>query len=562
MRDRRNTNLSTSSAGSTHSSPVLPSRSSLNEKRFISPSLEEGLLPQPVTKENTSQPWSRRSMALRCFAALCALGWFVHWGLSCSMLVHSAVTSTPPAVQAATHDLASEPTALMISDFTGAQRWTVSIPQDAPFPLTDGQYQDICTKSEALSSTFMQRSRMNRVKDWRKKSDYYHNDPAFLDVSEAQKTGVLPPSPVTSNQTCPSSLTFSMATDDVSFGKTLLLLWMSYGLAKKEGRAFFIDDARWPYGSYTSYFTPPPSQGCTPPPKTQIVPCPHSAKHIVVSAATAQWTFGPSFHAEFATSRYGLERGHQIYGLIRTGYEDLFHLFGDDAKYITLRKHEMQTLSEISGHPTIAMQIRRGDLHPLEYEYSRDYLPLERYTMTAHRLLHSIDASRPAHHMSGEQPTLLIASDDPSLPSNRDLLLAASPHPINTAQNRILLATKAALDISSPAKPIRAPGSAYVKHVDENAGWDGGFYTSLFNSLGGVASRGEAPSEQVIRMRELIGRGYLLDLAVLSASDGVVCAVGSAACRLAGVMMGWDAVAEGRWANVDDGRAWSWDGRR
>jgi hypothetical protein len=59
----------------------------------------------------------------------------------------------------------------------------------------------------------------------------------------------------------------------------------------------------------------------------------------------------------------------------------------------------------------------------------------------------------------------------------------------------------------------------------------------------------------------LIGRGYLLDLAVLGASDGVVCAVGSSACRLVGVMMGWEAVSEGRWVNVDDGRGWSWDGR-
>lgn len=361
-------------------------------------------------------------------------------------------------------------------------------------------------------------------------------------------------------------MTFSMETDDVSFGKTLLLLWMSYGLAKKEGRAFFIDDAHWPYGSYTTYFTPPPSPDCKPPPKNQIVPCPHSAKHIVVSAATAQWTFGPAFQAEFATSRYGLERGHPIFDLIRAGYQDLFHLFGDDAKYATQRIHDMKTLSEASGHPSIAMHIRRGDLHPFEYEYSRDYLPLERYTTTAHNLLHSIRNLQAIHSSSGEQPTLLLASDDPSLPTNHDLLLAASPHPINPAQTRIQLATKAALDISSPANPIRAPGSAYVKHVDENAGWDGGFYPSLFNSLGGSVSNSREvsaePDAQTLRMRELIGRGYLLDLAVLGSSDGTVCAVSSAACRLAAIMMGWDAVAEGRWVNVDDGRAWSWDGRR
>ena len=63
-------------------------------------------------------------------------------------------------------------------------------------------------------------------------------------------------------------------------------------------------------------------------------------------------------------------------------------------------------------------------------------------------------------------------------------------------------------------------------------------------------------------MRELVGRAYLLDLAVLGESDGVVCGISSATCRLLGVMLGWDAVKEGKWVNVDDGRAWSWDGRR
>ncbi|KAM0690627.1 hypothetical protein Q7P36_009395 [Cladosporium allicinum] len=578
MRDRRNTNLSTSSAGSTLSSASVPSRSSLDEKRYAaSPSSEDGLLPLPVTKENPSRQLPRRTLVLRSLVALFALVWLVHWGMSCSMLVNETISSTTPSAldSIATHDLPSEPTALMVVDGAGAQKWTVSIPSDAPFPLKPGQYQDICTQSEALSSSFSQRSRLERVKDWRKKSAYYRDEPAYLDVAEAQRTGVLPGSQSTSNSTCASSITFSMTPDDVSFGKTLLTLWMSYGLAKKEGRAFFVDDSQWPYGSYASYFTPLPSTGCTPPPATQIVPCPHSAKHLIVSAATAQWTFGPDFSAEFATSRHGLvERGlhhhsrHRIYDLVRTGYEDLFHLFGDDAKYTSQRTHELQVISEISGHPTVAMQIRRGDLHPLEYEYSRDYLPLERYTAAANRLQQklTVDDKSSFEPKSGDPPTLLLASDDPALPTHPDLLLAASPHPVSPAQTRILLATKAALDASSPANPIRAPGSAYVKHVDENAGWDGGFYPSLFSSLGGVVPASQeggraGVSDHVMRLRELIGRGYLLDLAVLGASDGVVCAVGSAGCRLVAVMMGWEAVAEGRWVNVDDGRGWSWDGK-
>ncbi|KAL1588484.1 hypothetical protein WHR41_02993 [Cladosporium halotolerans] len=546
MRDRRNTNLSTSSAGSTNSSTSAPPRASLNEKRYTSPPPDKGLLPLPVTKENKSRPLSRRNLVLRYFAALFTFLWLLHWGLSYSAWTRSTQAVPETTTTHDVKDLPEEPTALLVTDKAGEQRWTVSIPANAPFPLKAGQYQDICTQSEALSSSFAQRSRLERVKEWRRKSVYYREDPAYLDVAEAQRTGVLPASPAAGNQTCQSSMTFSMATDDVSFGKTLLLLWMSYGLAKKEGRAFFIDDSHWPYGSYTTYFLPPPSQGCTPPPRTQIVPCPHTAQHIVVSAATAPWTFGPAFKAEFATPRYGLERGnggtnnHHTYALLRAGYEALFHLFGDDAKYVAQRTREL-------SHPQIALQIRRGDLHPFEYEYSRDYLPLERYASAAHRLL-----SRLQPHPSGEPATLLLASDDPTLPTHPDLLLALLPNALAPAQTRIQLATKAALDASSPAEPIRAPGSAYVKHVDENAGWDGGFYPSLFASLAG-------PQES--RVRELVGRGFLLDLAVAGSGEGVVCAVSGAACRVLGVMVGWEGVGEGRWANFDDGRGWSWDGR-
>jgi hypothetical protein len=168
---------------------------------------------------------------------------------------------------------------------------------------------------------------------------------------------------------------------------------------------------------------------------------------------------------------------------------------------------------------------------------------------------------------NNDDPTLLLASDDPSLLSNTEFALATSPLSVQAAQTRIQLATKAALDASSPNHDLHEPGSAYTKHIDENAGWDGGFYPSLFASLGGTTSAasletGIAVDAQTRKMREYIGRGYLLDLAILGqASDGVVCAVGSSACRILGVMMGWDAVREGRWVNVDDGRAWNWDGR-
>jgi hypothetical protein len=61
------------------------------------------------------------------------------------------------------------------------------------------------------------------------------------------------------------------------------------------------------------------------------------------------------------------------------------------------------------------------------------------------------------------------------------------------------------------------------------------------------------PSPQALRLRAVLGRAYLLDLAVLGRADAVVCGAGSAACQALGVMMGWDKVTGGAWRNVDGG---------
>jgi hypothetical protein len=66
-----------------------------------------------------------------------------------------------------------------------------------------------------------------------------------------------------------------------------------------------------------------------------------------------------------------------------------------------------------------------------------------------------------------------------------------------------------------------------------------------------------APPQAAMALRQLVGRAYLLDLAVLSQSDAVVCAVSASACRILAVMMGWDkAIKENKWRNVDGGYGW------
>ncbi|KAK6419317.1 hypothetical protein LTR95_017082, partial [Oleoguttula sp. CCFEE 5521] len=460
-------------------------------------------------------------------------------------------------------ELPTWPAAVVVADRSGRSRWTISIPATASFPLSAHQHHDICAQADAISANGLTPTRpLSRVKVWQHGGSYTRLDHAYLDVEMAQQRGLLPGGVQTVGGACESSMTFVMDEEDISLGRTMLSLWLSYGLAKREKRAFFINDSRWAYGKYTSYFMPPPSPGCTPPPASQIVPCPHGAKHIVVSSATAHWTFGSTFKGQYTMARrHGLERSHEVFDMLRSGYEDLFKLFGEDADFVNQRVEELEAGSKISGHPIVGMHIRRGDLRPLSYEYSRDYLPLEVYTNAATRLYARQKTDTQMSTMptkDAHQQTLLLASDDPGLIANPDLLTSSPASlTVSRAQSRILLATKSALDASSPADSIRAPNSAYTKHIPENAGWDGGFYPSLFSSLGSSADR-----EQTMRMRELFGRGYLLDLAVLGESDGVVCAVSSATCRALGVMLGWDAVKVGRWANVDDGRVWSWDGAR
>ena len=306
----------------------------------------------------------------------------------------------------------------------------------------------------------------------------------------------------------------------------------------------------------------PPVPTCTPPPASRILPCPHHASHLVVSAATIDWTFNDRFYNYFREGRSNtVKKQRQIYSMLYDGYNDLFQLIGEDAAFL---KHKLSVLRS-SNNPIIGMHIRRGDRHPLELEFSKDYLPFERFTGTAQEVLRRVQSALP-HNSTAIAPTLLLASDDPDIVISPDILqtLPSDFPSLSRAQDRIVLASKRTLE---PAVPFREPGSAYTKHVDENSGWEGGFYAALFNSLG--RQRGDSDQDvsvevqaQAAQLRALLGRAYLLDLAVLSQTDGVVCAVSSAACRLMGVMMGWESVVGKRWVNVDDGRGWSWDGRK
>ncbi len=422
---------------------------------------------------------------------------------------------------------------------------------------------------------------------------YYYTDPHFMDISDAESHNLL--SGISSVKStpqsegslsdespmrqCDRSLTYVLETSSAGLGQTLLSLWLAFGLARSEKRAFFIDDTNWPYGSYNTYFIPPRSPDCLPPPKTQLVPCPHQAKHLLISAATTKYSLGHMFMDHFEDGKkMGVMRQHKIFGMMRAGYEALFEgkLNDDDEAYLNGRVIELNNSIRNTGGEEIGVHVRHGNRHPLEYQYQKSYIPLEKYLDTAHNL--TTQTTNPA------SAQILIASDDPDIYTNPLITFATNPK-ITKAQSHISLASKKSLAASGrtglgweggffkdvfwnlglppKGKIPRAPDSAHPSRRDVKA--NSGSSSSIprlatarrdIESLEALDAH-KHPSPSALELRQLVGRAYLLDLAVLGQSDKIVCAVSSLGCRILAVMMGWErAIVGGAWVNVDGTFDW------
>ncbi|KAI9849055.1 MAG: hypothetical protein M1838_000309 [Thelocarpon superellum] len=487
--------------------------------------------------------------------------------------------------------LPAQPAPVIVTDKRGRAKWTMSIPPTAPFPLPPEQYLDMCDRSGSVAATVAHMKSHAGGSDYHAgHANYYHADQNYMDVAEAERHGLLPGTGdkapavqqiwdavmgkeheneadlmgedqdtlagqpvIREGSVCSKSLTYVLESTDAGLGLSLMSVWLSYGLAQKEGRAFFIDDTNWAYGKWSTYFTSIPVPSCRPPPRTQIVPCPHHARHLLVSMATTSLTFGHAFHDAFEDAR-GMEvqRQRPIFGLMRQGYEALFHLRHDDEAWALKRKEELHALRAKGS--VVGIHVRHGDRHPLEFQYQRSYIPLDRYAAAAKDLLQSKPNSTAATHME-----ILVASDDSDVYTSEEFSRTSR------AQDRIVLASKAAIHA---AHPQVAPSGPFRPGLDENIGWEGGFFQALFWSLGSAPSSSanaaqqgnvEAPSPLALRLRELVGRTYLLDLKVLGEdTDGVVCGVSATGCKLLAVMMGWDkAMVAHRWKNIDGDFDWN-----
>ncbi|KAM0286994.1 hypothetical protein ACHAQH_000679 [Verticillium albo-atrum] len=474
-------------------------------------------------------------------------------------------------------------TPIIVTDTSGRSKWTVSIPPDFEFPLGVEDYEEMCGKCREVAS---------RVRDMRNKNPPPFqttlgggspSDKYFVDVPDAEKSGLLPglagktfqaghiigetEDPLGKKPVCESTMTFVLETADAGLGNTLMELWLFYGVALKQGREFFIDDSRWAYGKYTDMFQPPPVPNCLPPPRHQMVPCPTQARHLVVSSVTARNLWASSLNKPYPSQGSNSDtHSRELYALARAGYQALFKLNAEDAKYaedrisLLARKTRTQGSSPNNGM-IVGVHVRHGDCHPLEYQYRSSYIPTNVFTDRARQI---IDVSYQGAGRGGqddvpaqEHSLIVMASDDPTVYESEEFRGAYQ------AQDRIRLAGKKEVQ--------KGNQNPRVMHhfVDDSFGWEGGFFAPMFWSLGqsgqspANAAPGQAkkpqPKEEAVRLRSYIGRAYMLDLAVLSgSSDVVVCTVSAMGCRLLAVMMGWEqAIEKGHWVNVDGNYGWT-----
>lgn len=211
---------------------------------------------------------------LKWISGILVIGWFLKSSLTGKALFPATDSYFLDESQQLIADDISlqDPRPILIANSNKGTKVSISLPDHLQFPLKPSQYNAICSRYDDVAWRLQhQNSRSGFHQKW-DSQDYYHADPNFMDIKEAEGYGLLPvrhdnpklegrpdpqgshsklregeanAQPGTTGEICEKSLTYVLETTDAGIGTTLIGLWLSYGLAKQEGRAFFIDDSNW-----------------------------------------------------------------------------------------------------------------------------------------------------------------------------------------------------------------------------------------------------------------------------------------------------------------------------
>lgn len=283
-------------------------------------------------------------------------------------------------------------------------------------------------------------------------------------------------------------------------------------------------------------------------------------------------------------------RQKPIFSLARTGYENLFRLRQDDGDYVDNRVVSLRAKTIVPAAMQgagakeervgliVGAHIRHGDKHPLDFMYRDSYIPTSAYVDATRDILDKSFPDDVKDMLPKMKSMLVVASDDPDVYDSDELSHALR------AQEMISLGSKKSIESHTAGQKAKEEKDEGLikRFAEETVGWEGGFFSGMFWSLGRPATSvggsnnavatgapgsgsstgnvaAQKPSAETLRLRELVGRAYLMDLAVLGQSDAIVCTVSAMGCKLLAVMMGWEDAFEvegGQWKNVDGDFEW------
>lgn len=122
-----------------------------------------------------------------------------------------------------------------------ATRWTVEIPKGIQEPLRPKVYRGICRSAHDVAPMARSHGEGHEHSHGAGHHSYYWADDLFLDPANTSETVYV----AEGKEICETSLTYLLESKNAGFGVGLMGLWSAYGLAKREGRSFFVNDRDW-----------------------------------------------------------------------------------------------------------------------------------------------------------------------------------------------------------------------------------------------------------------------------------------------------------------------------
>ncbi|KAF9453884.1 hypothetical protein P691DRAFT_812502 [Macrolepiota fuliginosa MF-IS2] len=169
---------------------------------------------------------------------------------------------------------------------------------------------------------------------------------------------------------CSKTITY-LLDGEVGLLADLALIAQAAALARERNRTLIIDDTYWNRGKWGDHFEdafalqPGPEPGCRAPHPKNLVACPRTARHWVITAHTAKYHFGHPFsdHYEDPYAR-NLNRLRPIYDAAHKSFISTIRPNSELGALIRSARHEFkESISTLNSTPEtyMSVHIRRGD---------------------------------------------------------------------------------------------------------------------------------------------------------------------------------------------------------